>query len=235
MPACWPCVSASASTKPEDARAAPLASGERTATSEGLAAFPQVRQTQPSRRQPSATRSSSKGRPRRSSALHAAPEALVSPLSWRPAANAKGRVDGAGLAIESPRSAGQAGGCGLESQLLSLSAERQELVCSLIGLAVKLGLIGLTGVSLFQLAGAYQQRMESQGEISAVLEIENAKLVKARERFDALFMVEGEQRLIREQSQWIAPNRLRVIWQSKRPLPTVESPTSSPGNQAARP
>jgi hypothetical protein len=37
---------------------------------------------------------------------------------------------------------------------------------------------------------------------------------RARQRFDALFMVEGEQRLIREQSQWIAPNRLRVIWQS---------------------
>ncbi len=137
--------------------------------------------------------------------------------------------------MPSPRSQAEPGGYGRESQLLSLSAERQELVCSLIGLAVKLGLIGLTGVSLFQLAGAYQQRMESQGEISAVLEIENAKLVKARERFDALFMVEGEQRLIREQSQWIAPNRLRVIWQSNRPFPTVESPASGSGNQGARP
>ncbi|WP_259725077.1 hypothetical protein [Synechococcus sp. CS-1332] len=178
-------------------------------------------QPQPSRRQPSAARSST-GRPRRSSALHAAP-------------SPKGRPDGAGLSIEAPRSLAEAGGCGLESQLLSLSAERQELVCSLIGLAVKLGLIGLTGVSLFQLAGAYQQRMESQGEISAVLEIENAKLIKARERFDTLFMVEGEQRLIREQSQWIAPNRLRVIWQSNRPFPTVESPASGSGNQGARP
>jgi hypothetical protein len=27
-------------------------------------------------------------------------------------------------------------------------------------------------------------------------------------------MVEGEQRLIREQNQWIAPNRLRVVWQT---------------------
>jgi hypothetical protein len=135
----------------------------------------------------------------------------------------------------SRHSPAEAGGYGLESQMHSLSAERQELVYSLIGLAVKLGLVALTGVSLFQLAGAYQQRMESQGEISAVLELENAKLVKARERFDALFMVEGEQRLIREQSQWIAPNRLRVIWQSKRPFPTVESPASGSGNQSARP
>ncbi|WP_254217236.1 hypothetical protein [Synechococcus sp. CCY 9618] len=123
----------------------------------------------------------------------------------------------------------------LESQLLSLSAERQELVCSLIGLTVKLGLVAVTGVSLFRLAGAYQQRMESQGEISAVLELENAKLTKARQRFDTLFMVEGEQRLIREQSQWIAPNRMRVIWQSTRPFPTVESAPAGSGNQGTRP
>ncbi|MCP9832948.1 MULTISPECIES: hypothetical protein [unclassified Cyanobium] len=175
-----------------------------------------MRQTQPQppRRQSSAANRST-GRSRRSSTLQAAPDRPVGPLP--------------------PRSPAEAGGYGLESQLLSLSAERQELMCSLIGLAVKLGLVALTGVSLFQLAGAYQQRMESQGEISAVLELENAKLVKARERFDALFMVEGEQRLIREQSQWIAPNRLRVIWQSKRPFPTVESPAPGSGNQSARP
>ncbi len=206
-----------------------MARGGQAATSEGLAAFPQVRQTQPqpSRRQSSAA-SRSTGRSRRSPALNAAPDGPLAPVPWRPAASAV-------PSGPSPLSAAEAGGCGRESQLLSLSAERQELVCSLIGLAVKLGLIGLTGVSLFQLAGAYQQRMESQGEISAVLEIENAKLVKARERFDALFMVEGEQRLIREQSQWIAPNRLRVIWQSKRPFPTVDSPASGSGNQGARP
>ncbi|KEF43184.1 MAG: hypothetical protein ER33_00110 [Cyanobium sp. CACIAM 14] len=124
---------------------------------------------------------------------------------------------------------------GLDSQLLSLSTERRELLCSLIGLSVKIGLVALTGVSLLRLAGAYQQRMESQGEISAVLELENAKLTKARERFDALFMVEGEQRLIREQSQWIAPNRMRVAWQSSRPFPTVESAAPSSGKQATLP
>ncbi len=141
----------------------------------------------------------------------------------------------AASAYEPVPAGSEVGRYGRESQLLSLSAERQELVCSLIGLAVKLGLIALTGVSLFRLAGAYQQRMESQGEIAAVLELENAKLVKARERFDALFMVEGEQRLIREQSQWIAPNRLRVIWQVNRPFPTVESAASGSGNQGSRP
>jgi hypothetical protein len=128
-----------------------------------------------------------------------------------------------------------AGGSRTESERLSLSSERRELTCSLIGLAVKLGLVAVTGVSLVRLAGAYQQRMERQGEIAAVLELENAQLTKARERFDDLFKVEGEQRLIREQSQWIAPNRLRVVWQSARPFPTVESTGSASGKQEARP
>lgn len=92
--------------------------------------------------------------------------------------------------------------------------DQRELVCSVIGLTVKLGLVIVAGVSLARLASAYQERMERQGELAAVLDLENAKLAKARERFDHLFMVEGEQRLIREQSQWIAPNRLRVVWQS---------------------
>jgi hypothetical protein len=92
--------------------------------------------------------------------------------------------------------------------------DQRELVCSVIGLTVKLGLVIVAGVSLARLATAYQERMDRQGELAAVLDLENAKLAKARERFDHLFMVEGEQRLIREQSQWIAPNRLRVVWRS---------------------
>lgn len=103
------------------------------------------------------------------------------------------------------------------AEALSLSEERRELTCSLIGLTVKLGLVVMAGVSLCRLAGAYQARMDRQGELSAVLEIENAQLAKARDRFDQLFMVDGEQKLIREQSQWIAPNRLRVVWQSAEP------------------
>ena len=94
-----------------------------------------------------------------------------------------------------------------------LSSERQELLCSVIGLVVKVGLVLVAGVSLARLATAYQERMERQGELAAVLDLERAKLAKARERFDHLFMVDGEQRLIREQNQWIAPNRLRVVWQ----------------------
>ena len=106
---------------------------------------------------------------------------------------------------------------GEAAALQTLSTERQELLCSLIGLALKVGLVVVAGVSLVRLASAYQERMERQGELSAVLDLERAKLSKARERFDHLVMVEGEQRLIREQNQWIAPNRLRVVWQQATP------------------
>jgi len=97
------------------------------------------------------------------------------------------------------------------------------LLCSVIGLTVKCGLALLAGVSLVRLAGAYQERMERQGELAAVLHLEQAKLARARERFDRLFSLEGEQRLIREQSQWIAPNRLRVVWNKAGdpPFPSV--------------
>jgi hypothetical protein len=112
---------------------------------------------------------------------------------------------------------------GTDGHLLAISQERRELVCSVIGLLVKLGLVAVAGVSLVRLAGAYQQRMDRNGEIVAVLELEKARLARARERFDQLFMVAGEQRLIREQSQWIAPNRLRVVWQT----PSKPTPPSS--------
>ena len=110
---------------------------------------------------------------------------------------------------------------GTDGHLLAITQERRELVCSVIGLMVKLGLVAVAGVSLVRLAGVYQQRMDRNGEIVAVLELEKARLARARERFDHLFMVAGEQRLIREQSQWIAPNRLRVVWQ------TLSTPTPS--------
>ncbi len=124
------------------------------------------------------------------------------------------------------------------------TAERQELLYSVIGLTVKLGLVAVVGVSLVRLAGAYQQRMQRQGEISAVLELEKAKLSRARERFDHLFHAEGEQRLIREQSQWIAPDRLRVVWRSggqgesstaASALPSVETAATGNGDATRTP
>lgn len=115
----------------------------------------------------------------------------------------------------------------------SLTEEQKQKLCSLIGLVVKISLVSVVGVSLVRLAAAYQERMERQGELSAVLDIEKAKLHRARERFDQLFSVEGEQRLLREQDQWIAPNRLRIVWQSPDAFPSVEQ--SSPARPPAKP
>jgi hypothetical protein len=109
------------------------------------------------------------------------------------------------------------------------STPSQELICSLIGLSLKVG-IGLVAlVSLARLAGAYQERLDRYGEIRAVLDIQQAKLLKAQTRFDQLFSTGGEQRLIQEQDQWIAPNRMRVVWKQPQPsgetpFPTVEQP-----------
>ena len=109
------------------------------------------------------------------------------------------------------------------------STPGQVLICSGIGLTLKLSLALVAGISLVRLAGAYQQRLDRYGEITAVLDIQQAKLLKAQNRFDTLFATGGEQRLIQEQDQWIAPNRLRVVWKqpgqaADAPFPTVERP-----------
>jgi len=111
----------------------------------------------------------------------------------------------------------------------AVGRERSELHCSLIALVVKGSLAVLAGVSLVQLAGTYQERMARQGELAAVLNLEQSRLARLRERFDHLFSSDGEQRLIREQSQWIAPNRRRVVWQAAAPpaaLPVSTRPVS---------
>ena len=111
------------------------------------------------------------------------------------------------------------------------STPAQELLCSGIGLTLKVGLGLVAVVSLVRLGGAYRERLDRYGEITAVLNIQQAKLNKAQQRFDDLFTTGGEQRLIQEQDQWIAPNRMRVVWTTPgqssgsaaaAPFPTVE-------------
>ncbi len=119
-----------------------------------------------------------------------------------------------------------------------ITTEQRELLCSVIGLTVKLGLVVVVGVSLCRVGLAYQERMERQRELSAVLEIEAAKLSRARARFDQLFMKGGEQRLVREQAQWIAPNRLRVVWREPEPptpFPSVEQTGPLASSKATNP
>ena len=165
--------------------------------------------------------------------------ALSAAAVSRPGATARSRRDREARSERSSRAAGSVALFATDGELLSLTNERQELLCSVIGLLVKLGLVTVAAVSLIRLAGAYQQRMERQGEIGAVLELEMAQMAKARQRFDQLFNVDGEQRLIREQSQWIAPNRLRVVWQQPKPqpreLPTVETARALPTGTGVRP
>ena len=127
---------------------------------------------------------------------------------------------------------------------LRASTPGQELICSGIGLTLKVGLALVAVVSLVRLGSAYRERLDRYGEITAVLNIQQAKLNKAQQRFDNLFTTGGEQRLIQEQDQWIAPNRMRVIWKSSTPqagsdasspFPTVEQPnTGSVKPQATR-
>ena len=90
--------------------------------------------------------------------------------------------------------------------------DRQELRCSLIALAAKSGLILLGCVSVARISVAYQERLERHSELAAVVSVESAKLESLQAKFDRLFTLGGEKRLISEQDQWIAPNRLRVIW-----------------------
>jgi hypothetical protein len=123
-----------------------------------------------------------------------------------------------------PVSPSSRGGAGSLPQTFSVSSlERQELLCSVIGLSVKIGLALLAAVSLTHLASAYQQRLERHSELSAILEIETARLRRSQSRFDKLFSQEGERQLIREQDQWIAPNRLRIVWEQPSQSRSLQS------------
>ncbi len=95
---------------------------------------------------------------------------------------------------------------------LQLQTERREKLCSLLALAVKFGLVALGAVSLVKLSLAYQERLDRHGELAAVVDVEASKLHHLQQRFDRLFTLGGDRRLMDEQDQWIAPNRLRVIW-----------------------
>ena len=90
--------------------------------------------------------------------------------------------------------------------------DRRELLCSTLAFAVKMGLILLGSVSLVRLSVAYQERLDRHGELAAVVDVESNKLQGLQQRFDTLFTIGGDKRLMDEQEQWIAPNRLRVIW-----------------------
>ena len=95
---------------------------------------------------------------------------------------------------------------------IELQHRRRELVYSLVALAMKSGLLLIGAASLFRLGLASHHRLNRHLELSSVLNSESVQLSKLRRRFDSLFTIGGERRLMDEQEQWIAPNRVRVIW-----------------------
>ncbi len=96
--------------------------------------------------------------------------------------------------------------------LIQNQGDRRDLLCSSLALALKVGLISLGVVSLVRLSIAYQERLDRHAELAAVVDVETNKLHALQQRFDYLFTLGGRERLMDEQDQWIAPNRLRIIW-----------------------
>jgi len=228
MPVCWPSASASPCTRPE-AELAPWQARFSLLQAGLTPKIPLAIPPRDRRSAPAAHRRESRGIT--GGAAAEIGQARPQPSAASPRSQTHQLRVSAAAGSASPRS-GMVAISG-EAELISLSSDRRELLCSVIGLAVKLGLVAVAGVSLFRLAGTYQQRMERQSEISAVLELQTARLEKARDRFDQLFMTEGEQRLIREQSQWIAPNRMRVVWQDHSSATGIE--TASAARSTPRP
>ncbi len=116
------------------------------------------------------------------------------------------------ISAEDPRVVAASPDAATVAAVLQLQTERREKLCSLLALGVKFGLVTVGAISLVTLSFAYQERLERHGELAAVVDVETGKLRNLQQRFDRLFTLGGDRRLMDEQDQWIAPNRLRVIW-----------------------
>ncbi len=95
---------------------------------------------------------------------------------------------------------------------MQLQEEKREFTYSLISLLVKSGILLIAIVSSLKLGIASHQRIQRNNEIVSVLRFENQKLEKLYMRFDSLFSIGGQDRLMEEQDQWIAPKSRRIIW-----------------------
>ncbi len=95
---------------------------------------------------------------------------------------------------------------------LQLEEENRELIYSSIAFLMKLGLLAIGIVSLFNLGFASNQRIKRHGEISSLVKAEAKIFRKLHSRFDNLFTIGGKSRFMDGQDQWIEPNSIRVIW-----------------------
>ncbi len=98
------------------------------------------------------------------------------------------------------------------AQTLQLQEQQRELIYSVIALFMKIGLLLIGTTSLVKVGMASHQRLGSYTELASVLDVESVKLSSLQERFDRFFTIGGDRRLMNENDQWIAPNRIRVIW-----------------------
>ena len=114
---------------------------------------------------------------------------------YRPASKFTQRVDAATLA-----------------STLQLQEQQRDFIYSLIALAMKIGLLTIGTLSLIKLGIASYQRVVRHSELSSALNTQSEKLITLQKRFDTLFTIGGDRRLMDEQDQWIAPDRVRVIW-----------------------
>ena len=97
-----------------------------------------------------------------------------------------------------------------------MSQQRDELICGLVSLAIKCGVAMVAMISLAKLAASYQHRQLLYREMQAENELQQGRLAAARSSFDTMFQVGDWERIGEHAEQWIAPNRLRVIW--KQPV-----------------
>lgn len=97
-----------------------------------------------------------------------------------------------------------------------MSQQRDELVCGLVSIAIKCGVVMVAIISCAKLAASFQHRQLLYRELQAENRLQQDRLATARGFFHKMFQVGSWERIDEHADQWIAPNRRRVIW--KQPL-----------------
>ena len=95
---------------------------------------------------------------------------------------------------------------------MQLQEQQREFAYSVIALIMKLGVLVVVVSSITKLGLASHKRLTSYVGLASALDIESQQLKKVQKRFDRLFTIGGHRRLMDEQDQWIAPNRIRIVW-----------------------
>ena len=95
---------------------------------------------------------------------------------------------------------------------IQFEEDQRDHFYSLIALIVKSGILLIAITSSLKLGLASHQTINRNIEIVNVLKSESEKLERLQYRFDTLFSIGGEDKLMEEQDQWIAPNSKRIIW-----------------------